>query len=179
MAGPGLPGAAREVAALSSIHVGAIPLVPGDSTVEATIGLVRNADLAHLACHGRLRSDNPLFSALELSDGALTLHEMFARGVAPHRVIMAACDSGVERSYEGGEVLGFVSAMMARGTAGVVAAGLPVPDGACVDSMIALHRGIARGLPLAEALYEARSTVGSESPAEYVAWCTLTAYGAA
>lgn len=179
VAGPGLPGAAREVVALSEIYSDVTPLVPPDSTVEATIGLVQHADLAHLACHGRLRSDNPLFSALELSDGPLTLHEMFARGVAPHRVIMAACDSGVERSYEGGEVLGFVSAMMARGTAGIVAAGLPVPDGACVDSMIALHRGIVRGLPLAEALYEARSTVGSEGPAEYVAWCTLTAYGAA
>jgi tetratricopeptide (TPR) repeat protein len=179
VAGPGLPGAAHEVAALTSIYDGATPLVPTESTVEATIGLVQHADLAHLACHGRLRSDNPLFSALELSDGPLTLHEMFARGVAPHRVVMAACDSGVERSYEGGEVLGFVSAMMARGTAGVVAAGLPVPDGACVDAMIALHRGIARGLPLSEALFEARSTVGADTPADYVAGSTLTAYGAA
>jgi tetratricopeptide (TPR) repeat protein len=179
VAGPGLPGAVREVTALGEVHTGATVLAPPDSTVEATIELVQHADLAHLACHGRLRSDNPLFSALELSDGALTLHEMFSRGVAPHRVVMAACDTGVERSYEGGEVLGFVSAMMARGTAGVVAAGLPVPDGACVDSMTALHQGIARGLPLAEALYDARSAVGSQSAAEYVAWCTLTAYGAA
>ncbi|GAA0898692.1 hypothetical protein GCM10009557_96540 [Virgisporangium ochraceum] len=116
---------------------------------------------------------------MELSDGALTLHEMFSRGVAPHRVIMAACDSGVERPYEGGEVLGFVSAMMARGTAGMVAAGLPVPDGASVAAMTALHEGTARGLPLSEALYEARSAVATEGPAEYVAWCTLTAYGAA
>jgi tetratricopeptide (TPR) repeat protein len=179
VAGPGLPGAAREVAALRAIHPDATALAPPDSTVEATIDLVSNADLAHLACHGRLRSDNPLFSALELSDGSLTLHEMFSRGVAPHRVIMAACDSGVERTYEGGEVLGFVSAMMARGTAGMVAAGLPVPDGACVDAMTALHEATARGLPLSEALYEARSAVATEGPAEYVAWCTLTAYGAA
>jgi len=61
----------------------------------------------------------------------------------------------------------------------VVAAGLPVPDGASVASMTALHEGIARGLPLADALHEARAAVGSQSPAEYVAWCTLTAYGAA
>jgi CHAT domain-containing protein len=104
---------------------------------------------------------------------------MFARGVAPHRVVMAACDSGVERSYEGGEVLGFVSAMMARGTAGVVAAGLPIPDGACVETMTALHEGIARDLTLAQALHRARATVGSESDPAYVAWCSLTAYGAA
>jgi tetratricopeptide (TPR) repeat protein len=179
VAGPALPGAAREVLELGAVHPGATVLSPPDSTVEATIRLVQDAGLAHLACHGRLRADNPLFSALELSDGALTLHEMFSRGMAPHRMIMAACDSGVERSYEGGEVLGFVSAMMARNTAGLVAAGLPVPDGACLDAMTALHRGIARGLPLADALYGARSAMASDDPAGYVTWCSLTAYGAA
>ena len=36
--------------------------------------------LAHLACHGRLRADNPSFSALELVDGQLTVHELDRRG---------------------------------------------------------------------------------------------------
>jgi len=143
------------------------------------VHLVRHSDLAHLACHGRLRSDSPLFSALELSDGPLTLHELFARGVAPRRVVLAACDSGVERSYEGGEVFGFVSALMARGTAGVVAAGLPIPDGASVDTMTALHGHLGRGASLAEALFAARTQVEPDTPEAYVAWCGLTAYGAA
>jgi CHAT domain-containing protein len=179
VAGPGLPGAAREVAALRAVHPDATALLPPDSTAEATLELVRHSDLAHLACHGRLRSDSPLFSALELSDGPLTLHELFARGVAPRRVVLAACDSGVERSYEGGEMLGFVSALMARGTAGVVAAGLPIPDGASVDAMTALHRHVGRGASLAEALFAARTEVEPDTPEAYVAWCGLTAYGAA
>jgi tetratricopeptide (TPR) repeat protein len=179
VAGPGLPGAAREVTALRRVYPGAAALLPPHSTAEATLNLVRHADLAHLACHGRLRSDSPLFSALELSDGPLTLHELFARGVAPHRVVLAACDSGVERSYAGGEVLGFVSALMARGTAGVVAAGLPIPDGASVDAMTALHEGLGRGESLARALHAARARIDPDRPEAYVAWCALTAYGAA
>jgi CHAT domain-containing protein len=169
----------REVAALRSVCPDAAALLPPDSTAEATVDLVRGADLAHLACHGRLRSDSPLFSALELSDGPLTLHELFARGVAPHRVVLAACESGVERGYEGGEVLGFASALLARGTAGVVAAGLPIPDGASVDAMTALHEGIRAGSSLAGALFAARTTEEPDDPAAYVAWCSLTAYGAA
>jgi CHAT domain-containing protein len=178
VAGPGLPGATAEIAALRAIYPRSAALVPPDSTVDATVDLVRQADLAHLACHGRLRSDSPLFSALELSDGPLTLYEMFARGVAPRRVVLAACDSGVERGYDGDEVLGFVSALMARGTAAVVAPGVPVADGACVAVMTALHEWIGRGASLAQALYRARSTVGCDSADGYVAWCGLTAYGA-
>ena len=44
--------------------------------------------------------------------------------------------------------------------------------------MTGLHAAINRGRSLAEALHEARAGVGSDSPAEYVAWCGLTAYGA-
>ena len=179
VAGPGLPGAAREVAALRAAYPDAAALLPPDSTAQATVDLVRSTDLAHLACHGRLRSDSPLFSALELSDGPLTLHELFALGVAPHRVVLAACESGVERGYEGGEVLGFASALLARGTAGVVAAGLPIPDGAGVDAMTALHEGLRAGCSLADALFAARTTAEPDDPAAYVAWCSLTAYGAA
>jgi tetratricopeptide (TPR) repeat protein len=178
IAGPGLPGAAEEVRALRAAYPTAAALTPPESTVEATVALVQRADLAHLACHGRLRADNPLFSALELSDGPLTLYEMFARGVAPRRVVLAACDSGVERSYAGDELLGFVSATMARGSAGVVAPGVPLPDGAAVAIMTGLHEALNRGRSLAEALHEARAGVGSDSPSAYVAWCGLTAYGA-
>lgn len=179
VAGPGLPGAAREIDALRAVHPDAAALLPPHSTAAATLELLARTDLAHLACHGRLRSDSPLFSALELSDGPLTLHELFERGVAPRRVVLAACESGVERSYAGGEVLGFVSALMARGTAGVVAAGLPIPDGASVAAMTALHDGLRRGEPLSRALFSARTRIEPESADAYVAWCTLTAYGAA
>jgi tetratricopeptide (TPR) repeat protein len=177
VAGPGLPGAVEEVSVLRAIYPTAQTLLPPGSTVEATVGLVRQADLAHLACHGRLRSDSPLFSALELSDGPLTLHEMFARGVAPHRMVLAACHSGVERQYEGDEVLGFVSALMARGTAAVVASVVSVPDAACSAAMPVLHDSVSRGGSFAAALWQARSVLASGGPEEYVAWCGLTAYG--
>ena len=178
VAGPGLPGAVEEIAALCAIYPGASALLPPDSTVESAVDLIRRADLAHLACHGRLRSDNPLFSALELSDGPLTLYEMLARGVAPHRMVLAACDSGVEKSYQGDEVLGFVSATMAHGTAGLVASCIPMPDGASVSVMAALHEGLRRGGSLPAALHRARRTIDTDGVPGYVAWCGLTAYGA-
>jgi len=179
VAGPGLTGADAEVSAIAAMHPRSRHLLPPAGTVEATLETIRDADLVHLACHGHLRADNPLFSALQLSDGSLTLYELLQRGVSPRRLVLAVCESAVERGYDGDEVLGFVSAMMAQGTAGVVASGIDVPDGAAVPLMIGLHRHLADGLPLDAALHRARGECDRDDVGTFVAWCGLTAYGAA
>jgi hypothetical protein len=179
VAGPGLPGAVAEVLEVHRARREASLLLPPDSTVRATLSMISKADLAHLACHGLLRSDNPLFSSLLLSDGPLTLYEVLNSGVVPRRVVLAACESGAEHRYAGGEVLGFVSALMARGTAGVVASTIPLPDGASVPLMTRLHRQVAGGASLAQALWEARAGSDLERAEDYAAWTGVTAYGAA
>jgi len=179
VAGPGLPGAMTEVQQVHRARPGSGLLLPPDSTVRATLKMISNAELAHVACHGLLRSDNPLFSSLLLSDGPLTLYEVLASGAVPRRVVLAACESGVEHSYAGGEVLGFVGALMARGTAGVVASTIPLPDGASVPLMTSLHRNVAAGESLPEALWKARTGADLERAEDYAAWAGVTAYGAA
>lgn len=190
VAGPDLPGAVAEVAELGRLHSGRdgsgpATLLPPASTTSAVTDLLAGAALAHVACHGLLRTDNPTFSALHLSDGPLTVHELAAAGVPAHRIVLAACESGAQVSYDGDEVLGLVSALMARGTAGVVAATVPVPDGESVPLMRGLHREVASGRTLGEALHTARRAAGRTardfegSPTDVVAWCAYTAYGAA
>ena len=179
VAGPGLPGAVAEVESLAAIHPAAVLLTPSGSTAEVVADALAGADLAHLACHGTLRADNPMFSSLLLSDGPLTVQELYARGLAPHRLILAACESGAQVSYAGDEVLGFVSALLARGTAGILASTAVVPDVEAVGLMTAVHRGLVRGATLSRALHEARQSVDTEDPASYVNWCTFNAHGAA
>jgi len=126
-----------------------------------------------------LRVDNPMFSSLLLSDGPLTVQELYARGLAPHRLILAACESGAAVSYAGDEVLGFVSALLARGTAGILASTAVVPDVEAAGLMTAVHRRLARGDTLARALHSARQTQDTADPGSYVNWCTFSAHGAA
>jgi hypothetical protein len=75
--------------------------------------------------------------------------------------------------------VGFISSLLARGTAGVVASVAAVPDVAAVDLMCALHERLADGRTLAHALFAAREGLNRTDPAAYVNWCTFTAYGAA
>lgn len=177
--GPRLAEAVNEVRRLRRLYPNAIVLSPSASTARTVLRLVDGADLVHLACHGWLRSDNPLFSSLVLSDGPLTVQELVTRRVAPHRLILASCQSGADVSYAGDEVLGFVSAMLARGTAGIVASVAAVPDVAAADLMYALHQQLVTGRTLAHALYGARTTLDRDDPATFVNWCTFSAHGAA
>ena len=128
----------------------------GAARAEEVVAALADADLAHLACHGSPRADNPMFSSLLLADGPVTVQELHGAGVAPHRLVLASCHSGADVAYAGDEVLGFVSAMLAQGTAGVVASIAAVPDVAAVDLMLELHRGLRDGLTLARALHAAR-----------------------
>ncbi len=179
VAGPDLPGAVAEVESLAAIHPSAVRLMPPDSTADRVADALAGAGLAHLACHGTLRVDNPMFSSLLLSDGPLTVQEIYARGLAPHRLILAACESGAQVSYAGDEVLGFVSALLARGTAGVLASTAVVPDVEAAGLMTAVHRQLAGGATLATALHAAREKQHTEDPGSYVNWCTFCAHGAA
>ena len=120
-----------------------------------------------------------MFSSLLLSDGPLTVQELYARGLAPRRLILAACESGSLVGYPGDEVLGFVSALLARGTAGIIASTSAVPDVEAVDLMTAVHRRLAGGDTLARALHEARGSIDTEDPGSFVNWCTFSAHGGA
>ena len=119
-----------------------------------------------------------MFSSLVLSDGPLTVQELQTSGVAPHRLVLASCQSGADVSYAGDEVVGFISSLLARGTAGVASVAA-VPDVAAVDLMHALHRRLAEGHTLAYGLHAAQEGLDRTDPAAYVNWCTFSAYGAA
>ncbi len=176
--GPGLPGAQAEVEAVAAYHPGAVVLVPPKSTSEAVLTAINGADLVHLACHGFLRADNPTFSALEVVDGLLTVHELDLRGIAPRRIVLAACDSAADVSYAGDELIGFVSALLARGTAGIAASVVAVGDVEAVELMRGLHQRLADGARMSDALHGARSQIDTADPRQFVNWCAFAAYGA-
>ncbi|HEU4542920.1 MAG TPA: CHAT domain-containing tetratricopeptide repeat protein [Jiangellaceae bacterium] len=178
-AGPDLPGAHAEIERLAELHDDPIVIGPPESTMATVAKALDDATLAHLACHCYIRSDNPTFSRLLLSDGFLTVHELDQRADVPHRVILAACESGRDVSYDGNEMLGFVSTLMAKGTAGVLASSVVVPDQELLPLMSGVHTAISDGRTLAAALHTARTSIDRDDPTQFVAWCAFNAFGAA
>jgi CHAT domain-containing protein len=178
-AGPGLSAAVGEVLRLSQVHEHSEVLSPPESTVRRVAEALEDADTVHFACHGTIRADNPMFSGLLLSDGYLTVQELELRDLAPYRVVLAACEASADIAYTGGELLGFVSALIARGTAGVLGSIQLVPDEATAPFMLRVHERLRDGATLAAALHGARGSLDVDDPADLVNWCSFTAYGAA
>jgi CHAT domain-containing protein len=178
-AGPGLPAAEGEVMRLGRLHEHSEVLSPPESSVRRVAEALEDADTAHFACHGVVRADNPMFSGLLLSDGYLTVQELELRNLAPYRVVLAACESSADIAYAGGELLGFVSALIARGTSGVLGSIQLVPDEATAQFMLRVHEHLRNEVTLAEALHGARGSLDRDDPADLVNWCGFTAYGAA
>lgn len=178
VAGPDLVGAQEEVDALQRVHPSALVFAAADSLRADVLPRLREAGLAHLACHGVPRADNPMFSSVVLADGPVTVQQLHSAGAAPRRLVMASCHSGADVAYAGDEVLGFVAAMLSRGTAGVVASIAAVPDVEVVDLMLGLHRRLAAGETMARALHGARGEIDRSTPAGFVNWCTFSAHGA-
>ena len=179
VAGPGLPGADAEIQTLHQHYPNATVLTPPASTTTAVADALGSVELAHLACHGSLRADNPTFSSLQLADGPLTVHELDLRGIAPHRVVLASCEAAADTAYVGEEMLGFVSALLTRGTAGLVASPIQISDLNTIPLMAELHRHLIKGARMAEALHAARQTIDRSDPTGLATWSAFTAYGAA
>ncbi|HYN88610.1 MAG TPA: CHAT domain-containing protein, partial [Ardenticatenaceae bacterium] len=71
------PRVRDEVLALAALFPDAIALLDEQATMDAFYRHAPEADVLHLACHGHFRPDNPLFSALRLSDGWLTVRDTY------------------------------------------------------------------------------------------------------
>ena len=155
-AGPALPGAAEEASAVAALYPWAELRTGEQATVEGVLGAVDGVGIVHLAAHGHLRADNPLFSHLRLSDGPLTAYDLErAPGMASVAVV-PACDAGRTVARRGNEVLGLATAFLARRCRTLVAPLLCVPDVETVPHMIAFHEHLRAGNSPAEAMMRAR-----------------------
>jgi hypothetical protein len=177
VAGYGPPGAIAEARAVAELH-GEHALLGDAATVDAvTTGMV-GAGVMHLAAHGRLRAHNPLFSALLLADGPLTVYDLERLVDVPRLVVLAACDSGRTVVCTGDELLGITATLLSHGAQQVVASVIPVPDAETAPLMVAFHRLMVAGRSAAEALALAQQQVAGGSMAEFAAAAGFVCIGA-
>jgi CHAT domain-containing protein len=172
VAGPRLAFAEAEASAVADGYPGAVTLTGPAATAAQVTAALNRAALLHVACHGRIRDDNALWSSLELFDGPLYLYDLDRAARTPPLVVLSGCETGVGVRV-GDQLLGLSTALLRRGTRALVAAVCPLPDSAATrDTMIALHRRLAGGDPPSVAL---AALAGGPSPLVAAA---LTCFGA-
>jgi tetratricopeptide (TPR) repeat protein len=175
--GPGLSIGGAEVPELAHRYSGAVLLEHNDARVPRVLQELDGAALAHIAAHGTFRADSPLFSSLQMAEVPLIAHDFERLGRSPYRIILSICDAARFARVGADELLGLATALLSLGTAGVVASSASVNDAAVVPLMLALHEGLAAGLPLAEALRDARAALPDDAIHRATGWA-FTAFGA-
>jgi len=176
--GPGLITEGAEVPQVAELYDDVTVLVNSAATTQNVLCALEGAWLAHIAAHGTFRSDSPLFSSLRMQDGPLTVYDFEQLGRAPYRLVLPSCDSGVQAPAGANELLGLVSSLLPLGTAGIIAAIVPLNDRAVVPIMVNLHRYLRAGQTLAEALCRVRYGLTGD-PIQQATAVSLVALGAA
>lgn len=162
-----------EAAAVgATFGAGARVLVGAQATRAALRAAAGEADVVHLACHGQFRADSPMFSALELADGALALYEAPQLGLRAQLVTLSACETGLSRLAPGNEAIGLVRGFLMSGVRSVVASSWAVDDAATATLMRGFYRRLVAGEACAEALAGAQreSARGGAHPFHWAAF---------
>lgn len=160
------PLVAHEAALVAHLLPETEVYIGDQATAEVLFQRAAAADVVHLACHGTFRYDNPLFSALRLSDRWVTGWEMVESDLADTLVVLSACASGRTSAVDA-EPVGLAWATLAAGARGVVGALWAVDDAVTFTFMGAFYENLARGVAPRWALEAARAVVASEHPHPY------------
>lgn len=176
-AGPRLRHADAEVRAVGALYPTAILRAADAATADEIRALLPSVELAHLACHGHFRDDNPLFSALEFTGGLISVFELEQLPSVPRRIVLSACDSGRAAVRPGDELIGLAAALLRLGTESLVASVLAVPDDATRRLMTAFHTRLARGATPPAALAAARAELDPGTDEDRVAAAAFVVFG--
>jgi CHAT domain-containing protein/tetratricopeptide (TPR) repeat protein len=169
------PRVADEVEAIARWRLGSTMLTDRAATVEAVARAITRHDVAHIACHGVNRRDNPELSALHLVDGPWTAIEIAELELDGQLVVLSACSSGRQQTIgNADEAVGLPRAFLAAGASDVVVNLWQVDDLAALELMTDLHTRLDRQSPAA-ALREAQLALLSRRAHPYL-WAPTVVY---
>jgi CHAT domain-containing protein len=171
-----LPHAEREALDVAALFAQGQAFV-GDQATLATLGdHASKADVIHLACHAQFRSDNPMFSALQLHDGALTAERAEHLPLRPAIVVLSACETALADHGGGDEQVGLVRAFLVAGASRVVASLWPVDDQITATFMQHFYRALGAGESPACALRGTQTVLMKRHPHPFF-WAAFTLHG--
>jgi CHAT domain-containing protein len=169
---PVLGSVNAEARAIARLY-GSKALTGAAATEAALKRGARKASILHVAAHGELDDESPLFSRILLApggdeDGALTVGEVYGLNLAASRlVVLSACQTNVGRQSKGDDVVGLTRAFLYAQAPAVLASLWKVDDEATAVLMTEFHTQLKKGQGKADALREAQARTRARFPHPY------------
>jgi CHAT domain-containing protein/Tfp pilus assembly protein PilF len=162
-----LPGTLEELEAVSSFFPDGTRLVETGLTSESLRKACAESGTLHVATHGVLDPEAPIFSGLVTSDGLVTVSDILGWEKTPNLVVLSACDTALGDLGEGDDLVGLARAFQAGGTRCLVATLWSVSDESTSTWMTSFYDGLNKGLTVAEASADASRTMRRTHPSPY------------
>lgn len=151
-----LPHAAQEARTVAAMWPEGRAFVGSAATAAALRQHGEAAQVIHLACHAQFRTDNPVFSSLDLHDGPLSAESIESLRLEGAVVVLSGCETGVHDGAAGDEAFGLTRAFLVASAARVIASLWAVDDATTAQLMADFHASLRSGLNPAAALRRAQ-----------------------
>lgn len=135
------------------------------------------ADIWHYTGHARLRTDNPFYSSLLLSDGPIFAADFRLRKNRVNTVVLAACRTAARSLLSGDESSGFIRAFLEMGARNVIASHWAVNDESAATWSRSFYEALNRQPSVSQAVVEASRETRDCFPLAYD-WAAFSMNGA-
>lgn len=140
------PKIARELRSVDRLLPNCEVRVGPQATIEELKNLAPTARVLHLACHAQHRADNPIYSALQLSDGWLPAWQLSQIRLNCTLAVLSACETGkIQASVPGEEWMGLARSFLSAGARNLVVCPWRVRDEVAYERSRAFYRHLQAG----------------------------------
>ncbi len=129
------------------------------ATAQSLFAAKAPRSFIHLATHGLFRADNPIFSALKLADGWLTLQDLAALQHSAPLITLSACDTGRSEYSLIDPLADFYHSFFRAGAQSLVVSLWSLDDQAAIHTMSIFYQELQRGQSAYAALRKAQCTM--------------------
>lgn len=166
-----LPGAAREITAISQIFPGTYLL--GEEATERKFKILApQYDILHLAVHGKSDPEKQFSGSLffkrtadDEEDGELHVYELYDLSLKARLAVLSACESGVGKIFRGEGVFNIARGFAYAGCPSTLMTLWPVPDNVSALIMGEFYRQLGDGEQIDESLRTAKlNYLGTADP---------------
>jgi tetratricopeptide (TPR) repeat protein len=164
---PRAPRIEEEARVVVDTLPGAKLLLGEEASLEAFRKYAPTAQILHFAAHGIFRRDNPIFSALQLSDAWLSILDLNRTRLNAGLLTLSGCNTGSSVVVGGDELLGLVRGFLEAGARSLLVTLWDIDDASTQEFMRYFYRKVSAGITLGAAVQGAMREIRERYPHPY------------
>jgi tetratricopeptide (TPR) repeat protein len=174
---PQAPQILDEIAAVGAALPAPQVFAGADATVDRLRVEGQRARYVHVATHGLFRQDNPMYSAVRLGDGEMSLLDLYQLRLSAELVALSGCGTGLSAIVGGDELVGLVRGLLYAGARAVLVTLWDVNDVSTATFMQSFYRHMSTDPHKGRATTAAMQELRAQYPHPYF-WAPFALVGA-